>query len=103
MQGNEKYEKGREERRIFKDVECQFRMGYAPQVRYERWQLTTLNIDEKLLAATLKAFGFKSKHEAVNAALSELLKKKKRMELVEMFGKVEYYPDYDYKKLRTRR
>ena len=46
----------------------------------------------------MKAFGFKSKSEAVNMALAELLKKKRR-ELVEMFGKAEYYPDYDYKKL----
>ena len=65
--------------------------------------MTTLNIDVKLLTAAQKAFGFKSKNEAVNAALSELLKSKKRMELVEMFGKAEYYPDYDHKKLRSRR
>ena len=65
--------------------------------------VTTLEIDQKLLSATLKAFGFKSKQEAVNTALSELLKHKKRLELVEMFGKVEYYPDYDYKKPRSRK
>lgn len=63
----------------------------------------TLEIDAKLLSAAQKAFGFKSKKDAVNAALSELLKKKKRHELVEMFGKVEYFPDYDYKKLRSRK
>jgi hypothetical protein len=65
--------------------------------------VTTLQIDQKLLRAAQDAFGFKSKGEAVNAALSELLKKKKREELVGMFGKVEYFPDYDYKKLRFRR
>jgi Arc/MetJ family transcription regulator len=64
---------------------------------------TNLDIDQDLLEQTVKAWGFKTKKEAVNTALSELLKKKKRLELVEMFGKVDYRPDYDYKKLRSRK
>ena len=64
---------------------------------------TNLDIDDKLLEETVRAWGFKTKKEAVNTALAELLKKKKRLELVEMFGKVEYFPDYDYKKTRSRR
>lgn len=64
---------------------------------------TNLDIDQKLLEETVKAWGFKTKKEAVNTALSELLKKKKQAGILDLAGKVEYYPDYDYKKLRARK
>ena len=64
---------------------------------------TNLDIDDKLLNETVKAYGFKSKKQAVNTALQELLNKKKRLGILELMGTVEYYPDYDYKKLRGRK
>jgi len=64
---------------------------------------TNLDIDQRLLKATVKAYGFKTKKEAVNAGLTELLNKKKRLGLVELFGTVDYDPDYNYKEHRSRK
>ena len=46
---------------------------------------------------------FKTKKEAVNTALQELLNKKKRLGILELFGKIEYDPDYNYKEHRSRK
>jgi Arc/MetJ family transcription regulator len=64
---------------------------------------TTLDIDDRLLEETVKAWGFKTKKEAVNTALQELLNKKKRLGILELFGKIEYDPDYNYKEHRSRK
>ena len=64
---------------------------------------TNLDIDDRLLNATVKAYGFKTKREAVNAGLTELLNKKKRLGLVALFGTVDYDPDYNYKEHRSRK
>ncbi len=64
---------------------------------------TNLGIDDKLLEATVKAYGFKTKKEAVNTALTELLNKKKRLGLIALFGKIDYDPDYNYKDYRSRK
>jgi Arc/MetJ family transcription regulator len=56
-----------------------------------------------LLEETVKAWGFKTKKEAVNTALAELLRKKKQAGILELAGKVTYFPDYDHKKARGRK
>jgi len=64
---------------------------------------TNLDIDQELLEDTVKAWGFKTKKEAVNTALAELLQKKKSMGILSFFGKVDYDPDYNYKDHRSRK
>ena len=64
---------------------------------------TNLDIDQDLLEQTVKAWGFKTKREAVNAALTELLNKKKRQELIKLAGTINYDPDYNYKDYRSRK
>src|SRR4051812_36394779 len=64
---------------------------------------TNLDIDPKLLDAAVKAWGFKTKKEAVNTALSELIKKKQRLGIIDLFGKIDYDPDYNYKDHRSRK
>jgi hypothetical protein len=49
----------------------------------------------------LKLGKFKSKEQAVNAALTEYVQLQKRRALVALAGKITYRPDYDYKKLRA--
>jgi Arc/MetJ family transcription regulator len=46
---------------------------------------------------------FKFKCEAVNAALREYVRRHGQASLLELAGKIDYYPDHDYKKLRARR
>ena len=60
-------------------------------------------IDSELLETALKAGGLKSKKDTVNQALDEFIKRRKTADIIELFGTVEYDPDYDYKKSRQTR
>jgi Arc/MetJ family transcription regulator len=64
---------------------------------------TNLAIDDKLLDEALSISGYKTKRETVNEALREFIQRRQRLELMKLFGKVEYDARYDYKKERRRR
>ena len=64
---------------------------------------TNLNIDEKLLDQALRLGGQKTKRETVNEALAEYIMRRKRKDVVKLFGKLNLDPDYDYKSLRSKR
>jgi Arc/MetJ family transcription regulator len=63
---------------------------------------TNLNIDDDLLDETLAASGKKTKREAVNIALSEFVQRRKQKKVLELFGKLDWSPNYDHKKERER-
>ena len=64
---------------------------------------TNLKIDPDLLDEA-KAIGrFRTKKEAVNQALTEFVQHRKQLKILDWEGKVEFYPDYDYKDLRRKR
>ena len=60
---------------------------------------TNIDIDDKLIKDALKLSGLKSKKETVNLALEEYVKFKKRQQLKNLQGKVEWIGDLD--KMRT--
>ena len=64
---------------------------------------TNLDLDPKLVEEALKAGKHKSKKEAVTAALVEYIKLKKRLGILDLMGKIDYYDDYDIKKLRQKK
>jgi Arc/MetJ family transcription regulator len=64
---------------------------------------TNLAIDDKLLNEALTVGGYKTKRETVNEALREFIQRRQRLELVKLFGKVEYDSRYSYKRERRRR
>ena len=64
---------------------------------------TNLAIDDELLDQALSVGGFKTKRETVNQALREFIARRHRLELVDLFGKVDYDPGYDYKQERRAR
>ena len=64
---------------------------------------TNLHLDDKLINEAKKLGKFQTKADAVNAALLEYTKRHGQASLIELFGKIDYYPDHDYKKLRARR
>lgn len=64
---------------------------------------TNLALDDELLDQALTIGGHRTKRETVNQALREFIQRRQRLELVKLFGKVEYSPKYDYKKERRRR
>ena len=60
-------------------------------------------VDPKLLDRALAVSGEKTKKDAVTKALQEFIARREQRRLVDFFGKVEWNPDYDYKKERSRR
>ncbi len=63
---------------------------------------TNLAIDDELLHEALELSGLKTKKETVNLALKEFVNRRKQSEILELFGKMDPDPDYDYKKGRKR-
>jgi len=63
---------------------------------------TNLALDDKLLVEAQKIGGFKTKKDTVNTALWEFIQRHKQLEILKLFGKIEYDKDYDYKKSRVR-
>ena len=63
---------------------------------------TNLAIDEKLLNEALEISGLKTKKDTVNLALKEFVDRRKQLEILSIFGKMDPDPDYDYKKGRSR-
>ena len=64
---------------------------------------TNLAIDDDLLNEALQVGGRKTKRETVNDALREFIERRRRLELVTLFGTVDYDRKYDYKKERRSR
>ena len=63
---------------------------------------TNLAIDDALIVEAQEVGHHKTKKEAVTAALQEYIRRRRQLEIIELFGKVPYYDDYDYKALRNR-
>ena len=63
---------------------------------------TNLSIDPDLLERALEISGEKTKKAAVNMALREFIARREQMKLLELFGRLEWSADFDYKRARTR-
>jgi hypothetical protein len=61
---------------------------------------TNLAIDDRLLQEAQKIGRHRTKRETVTAALREYIQHRKQQEILELFGKIDYDPDYDYKRER---
>jgi Arc/MetJ family transcription regulator len=64
---------------------------------------TNLLLDDALVEEAKKLGGHRTKREAVNEALAEYVARRKQRGILELFGKLEPDPDYDYKTERRRR
>jgi Arc/MetJ family transcription regulator len=63
---------------------------------------TNLAIDDDLLTEALRVGGKRTKRETVNEALAEYIQRRKRRTFARLFGKIDFRPDWDYKKARRR-
>ena len=63
---------------------------------------TNLSIDPDLLEKALALSGERTKKATVNQALREFIARRERTKLRELFGTLEWDPDFDYKRARTR-
>ncbi len=57
---------------------------------------TNLAIDNQLLEEALLISGLKTKKDTVDATLKEFVSRRKQLEILEIFGKLDPDKDYDY-------
>ena len=63
---------------------------------------TNLSLDPKLLERAFELSGEKTKKAAVTKALKEFIARREQRKLLDLFGKLEWEPNYNYKKYRSR-
>lgn len=64
---------------------------------------TNLSVDPDLIEEALKVSGERTKAAAVTKALQEFIARRKQRRVLELFDKLEWDPEFDYKKERSRR
>jgi Arc/MetJ family transcription regulator len=64
---------------------------------------TNLSIDPELLDLALEVSGERTKKAAVTKALEEFVARRRQRRLLDLMGKLEWNPDFDYKAERSRR
>lgn len=62
---------------------------------------TNLAIDDRLIDEARKLGRHRTKKETVNAALDEYIRRRKQLDVLALFGTIDYGDAHDYK--RTRR
>lgn len=63
---------------------------------------TNLALDDELINEAQRIGKHKTKKAAVTDALKEYIQRRKQRKILALFGAVDWYPGYDYKKLRRR-
>ncbi len=63
---------------------------------------TNLAIDDKLIEEARVIGQHRTKKAAVTEALQEYIQRRKQVEILKLFGTIEYDDDYDYKKQRLK-
>ena len=64
---------------------------------------TNIVIDDELLRQAMALTGARTKREAVHMALSSLIERRQRRNLLELAGELDFAPDFDHKALRELR
>ena len=63
---------------------------------------TNLAIDDKLIESARIIGKHRTKKAVVTEALIEYIDRRKQIDVLELFGKIEYDPDYNYKEQRMK-
>lgn len=61
---------------------------------------TNIVLDDELIEEAVKVSNAKTKREAVHLALKEFVENRKKRDLMDLRGKIQFSSDYDYKKMR---
>jgi Arc/MetJ family transcription regulator len=64
---------------------------------------TNIDIDDELLQQAFSVSRSRTKKQLIHEALEEFIRLKKRKDLTELAGFIEFREDYDHKKLRETR
>ena len=63
---------------------------------------TNLALDPELLDRALAVSGERTKKAAVTKALEEFIARREQRKILDLFGKLDWDPHYDYKAERSR-
>jgi Arc/MetJ family transcription regulator len=63
----------------------------------------TLNLDEALLNEAFELTNLTNQEELVKLALQELVRSRRKKNLLDLAGQIQFAPDFDYKALRETR
>jgi Arc/MetJ family transcription regulator len=61
---------------------------------------TNIVLEDEILKEAFKISNIKTKKELINIALIEFVQNRKKMNLIDLKGKIRFADDYNYKKLR---
>jgi Arc/MetJ family transcription regulator len=64
---------------------------------------TNIDLDDSLLEEAFRVTNVRTKKELVNLALKELIRSRKKLNLLDLSGKIELREDYDYSQLRNNK
>jgi hypothetical protein len=64
---------------------------------------TNIELNENLIKEAQKLGHHRSKRATIEEALIEYVARRKQKEITDLFGKIDYDQNYDYKSLRKRR
>jgi hypothetical protein len=64
---------------------------------------TNLSLDPELLERALAVSGARTKKAAVTLALEEFIARRRQKQVLDLMGKLEWEPSFDYKAERSRR
>lgn len=63
---------------------------------------TNVHLDEDLIAEAQRLGNHPSKRATIEDALREYVQRRKQLEIIQLFGKIDYDDSYDYKSARHR-
>ncbi len=64
---------------------------------------TNLQLDDRLIAEAAALGKHRTKKEAVTQALTDYIRHLRQNHILDIFGKVDFDPKYDYKRQRSRK
>ena len=64
---------------------------------------TNLAIEDSLIIEAQKIGKHRTKKDTVNEALKEYIQRRKQLDIIRLFGKIDYDKNYNYKSGRTQK
>ena len=64
---------------------------------------TNIELDDDLVEEAFRLTNLRTKKDLLNLALQELIRSRKKRNLLDLSGQIQFAPDYDYKALRENR
>jgi Arc/MetJ family transcription regulator len=63
----------------------------------------TLNLDDSLLNEAFQLTNLSTQEEVINLALQELVRSRKKKNLLDLAGQIQFAPDFNHKAMREIR